>query len=958
MWIVGQRVLAEYEPELGLGIVVNVMGTRLVEVLFPGAEIARRYSQQNPPLRRLVLSEGQRAKAKNGHTITITERKEADGLFLYCGKAEDGKTHEVWEYELDHVIEDLNPLAHLLMGKWSPPKTFGLRERAWDFLGRSLAADVKGLVGPRVSLLPHQIYIAREVSQREYPRVLLADEVGLGKTIEAGLIFSSLKTLGRANRVLVLAPESLKHQWLAEMYRRFNEMFSVVDEERSEEETASQGRSAFQMNQRVICSLDFLLQNPARLEEAVQESWDLLIIDEAHHLEWSEEDPSAEWEVARLLSTRARGLLLLTATPEHRGVETEFGLLHLVDPERFPLFSDFQKQNKQMHATAQLARSIDKGDRSTEFLEELKTHFKGDKDLQAAFSRYGEGGASDELLQRLIDRHGTGRVLIRNRRSRLQGFAERQLAAHALACPVGWLEHLQLLDPENLDEDDWLGLASGRAGKRSQASEQWFLTRANWLVSMLQEFAGEKVLLICSSPKRAVELQTWLRNESPARTAVFHEGLEVVERDRQAAWFAQPSGAQVLLCSEIGGEGRNFQFAHHLVLFDLPLHPDVLEQRIGRLDRIGQRERIQIHVPFLTDTPEEVFVRWYEEGLQSFLEPWSGGAAVETLRKSLTDAAKAFLPRGKNFSKRRSILEKLLKDTRAKVTKIREKQKESVDLLIDLNSFDETKGKALAKRIHEIDQSKDLRKFLEQAFDHFGVEVEEFDGPDTLKISTHSLTFVESFPGLSAHGERVVTYQRNLALAREEVAFLSWDHPIAQGALSLILEGETGQASVGSWSDSPQQTPLIVELLYVVQATAPVSLEIERDLPLRPLKLFLSLEGKLMEPPPGLETATLKPVPPQVLAPAQEILREKLPQVVEKANVQLRKQTERLVQEAILTRANRINAEYERLHQLAKVNLLISKQELEDQKAKLTAGEEALRAVVPRLEGIRLILKN
>ena len=98
--------------------------------------------------------------------------------------------------------------------------------------------------------------------------------------------------------------------------RCFNEMFSVVDEERSEQEEASQEASAFKMNQRVICSFDFLLENPHRLEEAMEETWDLLIVDEAHHLQWSEEDPDDKWEVTRLLASRSRGLLLLTATPE------------------------------------------------------------------------------------------------------------------------------------------------------------------------------------------------------------------------------------------------------------------------------------------------------------------------------------------------------------------------------------------------------------------------------------------------------------------------------------------------------------------------------------------------------------------------------------------------------------------------------------------------------------------
>ena len=99
----------------------------------------------------------------------------------------------------------------------------------------------------------------------------------------------------------------------------------------------------------------------------------------------------------------------------------------------------------------------------------------------------------------------------------------------------------------------------------------------------------------------------------------------MLQRDRNAAWFAEEDGARLLICSEIGSEGRNFQFAHHLVLFDLPLNPELLEQRIGRLDRIGQQEEIHLHVPYLTRSPQEVLCRWYHEGLNAFECNLEGG---------------------------------------------------------------------------------------------------------------------------------------------------------------------------------------------------------------------------------------------------------------------------------------------------------------------------------------------
>ncbi|STU57680.1 RNA polymerase associated protein RapA [Klebsiella pneumoniae subsp. ozaenae] len=111
------------------------------------------------------------------------------------------------------------------------------------------------------------------------------------------------------------------------------------------------------------------------------------------------------------------------------------------------------------------------------------------------------------------------------------------------------------------------------------------------------------MLVICAKAATALQLEQVLREREGIRAAVFHEGMSIIERDRAAAWFAEEdTGAQVLLCSEIGSEGRNFQFASNLVMFDLPFNPDLLEQRIGRLDRIGQAHDIQIHVPYLEKT--------------------------------------------------------------------------------------------------------------------------------------------------------------------------------------------------------------------------------------------------------------------------------------------------------------------------------------------------------------------
>ncbi|MFC6673673.1 SNF2-related protein [Marinobacterium aestuariivivens] len=158
-----------------------------------------------------------------------------------------------------------------------------------------------------MQLLPHQFYIARQVTRRPVPRVLLADEVGLGKTVEAGLIMHQLLCSGRAKRVLVVVPDSLVHQWLVEMLRRFNLRFSILDPLRCTALEMTEEGNPFESAQLVICSLSFLTGDDDRRRAALEAGWDLMVVDEAHHLGWSEEAASHSYLAIEALARRCRG---------------------------------------------------------------------------------------------------------------------------------------------------------------------------------------------------------------------------------------------------------------------------------------------------------------------------------------------------------------------------------------------------------------------------------------------------------------------------------------------------------------------------------------------------------------------------------------------------------------------------------------------------------------------------
>ena len=237
----------------------------------------------------------------------------------------------------------------------------------------------------------------------------------------------------------------------------------------------------------------------------------------------------------------------------------------------------------------------------------------------------GDDAARARLVRELLDRHGTGRLLFRNTRAAVRGFPERELHAYPLENPDQYL----LLPPG--EHADLYPEVSFQASQE-RGGEHWcrFDPRVDWLIDTLKMLKRFKVLVICAHAETALDLEDALRVRSGIPAAVFHEGMSILERDRAAAYFADEEfGAQVLICSEIGSEGRNFQFAHHLVLFDLPAHPDLLEQRIGRLDRIGQKHTIQLHVPYLEDSAQERLFQWYHQALNAFLSTCPTGNALQ-----------------------------------------------------------------------------------------------------------------------------------------------------------------------------------------------------------------------------------------------------------------------------------------------------------------------------------------
>src|SRR5690606_34489729 len=399
------------------------------------------------------------------------------------------------------------------------------------------------------------------------------------------------------------------------------------------------------------------------------------------------------------------------------------------------------------------------------------------------------------------DRHGTGRLMFRNRRQAMGGFPAR--VVHPVA-----------LDP-----------APGRENTRgasSPAATPAAVTAADprlaWLVDFLAAHPDDKVLLIMSRKEDVFALQEILPTLTAVAFASFHENLTMTTRDKNAAWFAQPDGARLLICSEIGSEGRNFQFAKHLVLFDLPLDPGVLEQRIGRLDRIGRKGDVHIQVPYVRGTAHETLFRWYHEGFDAFRHTVLGADAFHELLHADLTAAMATA----GTSRAESETEGLIAKTRETAAHVRDTLEKGRDRLLEIHGDRTALAEELITEIHEADQDPTLETYLDEVFDHFGLDAQETTVKRGHLVLPGERMVIDAFPGIPEEG-LPLTYDRGEALAREEMAFISPDHPLVRTAVDLVLEDEDGRSVFVAWPTPPAgvRRGFALEAVFILAATAP-----------------------------------------------------------------------------------------------------------------------------------------
>ncbi|MCK5829061.1 MAG: RNA polymerase-associated protein RapA [Methylococcales bacterium] len=923
-FIPGQRWISNTESELGLGLILDVEFNR-VSVLFLATGNKRVYAKNNAPLTRALFSKNDVIESTDNKKISVTDVLINEGLITYIGIDESGNKVNLEEMDLNHHIQFNKPQDRLFTGQIDPSPWFLLRYETWCRQQLHQQSSVKGLQGARASLIAHQLYIAHEAASRFEPRIMLADEVGLGKTIEAGLILQHRLINGLSQRILIIVPESLLHQWLVEMLRRFNLTFSIFDEERC---LATIEENPFVTEQLVLCSQSFFSDNLLRQEQILQADWDMLIVDEAHHLEWNEKNPSTDYLFVEQLAAATPGLILLTATPEQLGQKSHFARLRLLDPDRFYHFDQFLEEEKQFEPVANAAKLLISGDILTDKEQQgLKNLLKQDN-VDTLLSNINDQESStlarEELIELLLDHHGTGRILFRNSRHTVLGFPDRESYGYPLK---------EMTDTSS-----------------SMENNPYFI----WLLDKLSELqeTGKKALLLCKHAETVIELEQTLKNRKGIATAVFHEGMTIVERDRAAAYFSdEESTIPLLICSEIGSEGRNFQFVHHLILFDLPTNPDLLQQRIGRLDRIGQKNVIQIHIPYILNTAQHLLYLWYEEGFNAFQHNCS--AASQVASKVSTELLNLL----ENHNQQ--SVDSFIAKTQQLNKSLELDMLNGRDQLLELNSCRQDPAQELVSQLHSLDKDNSLWPYMEAMFDCYGVDA-EYHSTNCYILKPSENLRISYFPMVPDDGVTVTT-DRNISLAREDMLFITQEHPMVMTAMDLVLSSETGNASLSVIKHSSLKPgQFLLELLFIVECSAPAELKIGRFLPHTPIRILIDQNknnvSEAISHQSLLETDN-KFDKDQIISFINS-QRKYITDMIKTAKVSANQEMQNLIEESNTKMMKTLSGEIDRMVRLKKINPSIKDQEINQLKDMSSLSIENIKQTQLRLDAIRFIITN
>ena len=770
-----------------------------------------------------------------------------------------------------------DPIALLRAGQVHSARSTNLRVTATRLSYAHQFDELSSLSNSRVEIKPHQVAVLHRVASNYPHRFLLADEVGLGKTIEAGLIIKELKARGMANRVLILAPSGIVSQWQFELRTKFSEVFALYNRTSINWLLGKHpGENVWTVEDNVLASTSYAVADEQRMRDIALAGWDLIVIDEAHHArrQMQSETKRTQTRLYKLAEQLAdpsnagtQGLLLLTATPMQLHPFELYSLIELIDPTLFPDYNEFEDHRSQLaglNATVDAVKrwpTLDRGDQA-DYLDSVASWLNGEPaEIQEQLD---DPERRSSITQELLAKHRLSEVMVRNRKAVVGGFQPRVARVWPVEMtPQEWeayeaighyirsgyarsqamknnalgflmstfqklnssssyalrqsllrrIERLESglvgargnpqIEDSDLEEKPTADALNDIIGARYQAAVGEEIKELALLVGLLdaipidskaavlqerlreilEEETEAKVLLFTQSR----DTQEYLSQRIPAPWTVniFHGQLKPEEKDAAVTRFRSGHGPQILLSTEAGGEGRNFQFCHILVNYDLPWNPMRIEQRIGRLDRIGQKHPVTIINFSVSGTIEERVLEVVSNRIQVFKETIGGLDPI--LGEVEQDLKKVFLA---SRAEGEAALARLDRQLELRVHAAREAEQRLADLIMDTKSFRQDEVHALLERKGAIDNNA-IRLFVINALAELDCKIEE----DPEMAGVYDLRFkgrfLNEFPHFAKEGvTRRVTFSPSVALDYETIDFLAFGHELVDALVARVRSSE------------------------------------------------------------------------------------------------------------------------------------------------------------------------
>lgn len=859
-----------------------------------------RFSSDESPLERVDLAQKRCRRFSSGDVVmAMTPIQSAGETMWQCISVGDFASVIVPESDL-RPIPITEPVERVQNNMIGSLNKYRLREVTQWYLWQHMNNELVSLGNVRVDIKPHQVGVVHKVVSNYPHRFLLCDEVGLGKTIEAGMAIRELRSRGGARRALIIVPPNLTRQWQFEMLAKFNERFAILNTDtvrqiRNEEDT----RNPFARRSSVICSSAWVTRKEWA-ELCTEADWDIIIVDEAHHVRMHESGQTTRLYdlvkgLARADSAATRSLLLLTATPMQLGTHEIYALVEMLDPVLFPSPEDFEKHRDSVPGLNRLVERIKSPDFSASHygFKDAVEQVSQWLEIDAGHARQRLTAGADELgalADDLSDLHRLSEVMIRNRKSVIGGFMPRVAARWAVELSQEERAALKALEEyiqygfnlasdtggntvgfvmvifqklmassiaairsalhkrrdrimecynagaqseneldERLDDDYDASEVVGSVGVSQADEEIRYIegaidalnrvktdSKSAELLKQMGELRDEdpnqKVLIFTQYRETQRHLAELLET-SGWEVNQFHGQLNAMAKDRAVERFRDNAGPQVLVSTEAGGEGRNFQFCHTLVNYDLPWNPMKVEQRIGRVDRIGQEREVRIFNLFSRDTIEERVLDVLERRINVFEETVGG---LDPILGDTENDIRAIMRQGEDA--REAALEELGARLELEVRNARAASERLGDFIMDTKSY----GREIAERISGNPspiKNEDVDRFMGELLSDARTYIKS--NGDEYELTFRS-AFVDEHRDIFAAGNKIsAVFRPDRRSDSQATEFMAFGNPIVDAIVEDVCResynGATGTRRILAGDDVPPTSGWLFTYMFGVK---------------------------------------------------------------------------------------------------------------------------------------------